>query len=654
MNKNSILGFVFIFLILVGYSIFTAPSKEEKIAIEQRKQEIADSLILVQQQRSINQKNDSIKTAQAAVNPVEKVSKQSQIGESNDSVTASVSNSKFGEFSAAAIGKDSFFVVENDVIRLTMSYKGGFISKAELKNYKTYDSLPLVLFDKTNSNFSFLLNDKQVQSKDLYFEPFVNGKPLTADNNSIVAKSKTQIAMRLYPNATDGSLDKTKYFELKYTIEPENYMIGLDLNLNGMSNTVSPGFNDILLYWSIVMNSQEKDAVQERKQTGVFYRMKGESVDELSIAKDDENKKLETTVDWVSLKQQFFSATLIAKSGFNKASISQSVDKNNLSKKYLKTMESEISIPLASSDVQTVPMSIYLGPNKYKILNQYDLDLEQQIPLGWGFFLLHWINRFAVIPVFDFLSTFGWNYGIIILVLTLLLKLVLFPIAYKTYVSSAKMRILKPEVEEINQKYPKKEDALKKQQATMALYKKAGANPLSGCIPMLLQMPILIAMFRFFPASIELRQQAFLWAEDLSSYDAIFSWTQQIPLLSSLYGNHVSLFTLLMTITTIFYTKLNNDMMGSSSQQLPGMKTMMYLMPIMFLGFFNNYASGLSYYYFLANVFTFTQMFLIRRFINEDKIHAKIQENKKKPVQKSAFQKKLEDMAKQKGVNLKR
>jgi YidC/Oxa1 family membrane protein insertase len=280
------------------------------------------------------------------------------------------------------------------------------------------------------------------------------------------------------------------------------------------------------------------------------------------------------------------------------------------------------------------------------------MDLDQQIPLGWGFFLLQWINRYAVIPIFDFLSGFGWNYGIIILVLTILLKIVLFPIAYKTYLSSAKMRVLKPEIDEIGAKFPKKDDSMKKQQATMALYKKAGVNPMAGCLPMLLQMPILFALFRFFPASIELRQQSFLWATDLSSYDSIFSWTQQIPLLSTFYGNHISLFTLLMTVSTIFYTKMNNQMM-SSSQQMPGMKTMIYLMPIMFLGFFNNYASGLSYYYFLANVITFSQMYLMRKFVDEKAIHAKLQANKKKPVKKSKFQQKLEDMAKQKGAQKK-
>jgi YidC/Oxa1 family membrane protein insertase len=311
---------------------------------------------------------------------------------------------------------------------------------------------------------------------------------------------------------------------------------------------------------------------------------------------------------------------------------------------YLDYMEATVSLPFNAAKDKQLDLAFYFGPNKYNIMRSYHLDLEKQIPLGWSFFLMQWINRFAVLPVFNFLEGFNLNYGIIILILTILLKIVLFPIAYKTYLSSAKMRLLKPEVDEITAKFPKKEDAMKKQQATMALYKKAGVNPMSGCVPMLLQFPILLAMFRFFPASIELRQEAFLWAEDLSSYDSIFDLPFNIPF----YGDHVSLFTLLMTISTIIYTKINNDMM-STGNQLPGMKTMMYLMPVMFLGFFNSYSSGLSYYYLLANLITFAQMYAIRSFVNEDKLHAQIQENKKKPVKKSNFQKRLEEMAKNQG-----
>ena len=286
-------------------------------------------------------------------------------------------------------------------------------------------------------------------------------------------------------------------------------------------------------------------------------------------------------------------------------------------------------------------MSMYFGPNHYKTLKQYDLALEKQIPLGWGIF--GWVNRFCVIPVFNFLSGFNLNYGIIILILTVLIKIVLLPLTYKAYLSTAKMKVLKPEVDEINLKFGT-DDPMKKQQTVMALYRKAGVNPLGGCLPMLLQMPILIAMFRFFPSSIELRQQPFLWATDLSTYDSIYNFGFEIPF----YGDHVSLFTLLMTVSTIIYTRMNNQLTGDNPQ-MAQMKWIMYLMPIVFLGVFNNYAAGLSYYYFLANMLTFGQQWLIKRFVDEDAIHRKIQENKKKPesAKKSSFQQKLETMAKQ-------
>ncbi len=285
-------------------------------------------------------------------------------------------------------------------------------------------------------------------------------------------------------------------------------------------------------------------------------------------------------------------------------------------------------------------MRIYAGPNKYRTLREFDLDLERQIPLGWSFFLMQWINRVAVIPVFDFLESKGLHYGLIILILTILLKIVIFPLTFKSYVSSAKMRVIQPEVSEINKKYPKPEQAMDKQRAVMSLYKKAGISPLSGCIPMLLQFPIVLAMFRFLPASIELRQKSFLWADDLSAYDSVWDFSFNIPF----YGNHVSLFALLMAATNLLYTHMTMKQQAQSNQ-MPGMKFMMYFMPVMLLCFLNSYASGLNYYYCLSMFITFLQMFIIRRVIDDKKVLARIQENKKKPVKKSKFQQRLEEMA---------
>jgi YidC/Oxa1 family membrane protein insertase len=648
MNRNSIIGFVLIFAILIGYSYWTRPSEEE---IAERRKEIArqDSIQRVEEQ-------------QRAAEAEKKAQSFQQEADQNaiiDSTKQIVSDSSLfqnqaieGPFDIAKQGENEIITVETDKYKVRVSKRGGVISYAEVKNYVTYDTTPLILFDEYSQSFNLILNDNNVGSKDLYFEPiFKSGFKGNQDSLYLAEGENASIGMRMYPNDKEGNIDKNKYLEFEYIFTGDDYMIDFNMNMSRVNDVVAPGYSEILLYWDSWLRQQEKDGEQERKHTTLYYKYKDDKVDYLTETSDEDQEEVNTKLDWISFKQQFFASTLIAKEGFSHADLEQKVDQDLIpyNPKYLESMSTEIGIPLAGGELESFKMQWYFGPNKYNILKKYDLSLEEQIPLGWGFFLLAWINRFAVIPVFDFLSTFNWNYGIIILVLTLLLKLVLFPIAYKTYTSSAKMRVLKPEIEEIGKKFPKKEDGMKKQQATMALYKKAGVNPMAGCIPMLLQMPILIALFRFFPASIELRQQSFLWAEDLSSYDAILSWEPYIWGLSDVYGNHISLFTLLMTVSTIFYTKFNSEMMASN-QQMPGMKTMMYIMPIMFLGFFNNYAAGLSYYYFLANMITFGQMFVIRKLINEDKIRAKINENKKKPVKKSGFQKRLEEAAKQRGV----
>jgi YidC/Oxa1 family membrane protein insertase len=348
---------------------------------------------------------------------------------------------------------------------------------------------------------------------------------------------------------------------------------------------------------------------------------------------------LEPHVKWIGFKQQFFTSVLIADNVFDKpVEITTLAEKG--SEKYVKRYSATLSIPYNHQNADTYGMRLYFGPNHYQTLKKYDLQLEKQISLGWKIF--SWLNRFLVIPIFSFLNSFNLNYGIIILILTVILKLLLLPIAYKTVLSSAKMKVLKPEIDEINEKF-KNEDPLKKQQATMALYKQAGVNPMAGCIPVLLQMPILIALFNFFPASIELRQQGFLWAHDLSTYDSVYNFGFAVKW----YGDHVSLFALLMTISTILYTWSNSQLMGSSNQ-MPGMKWMMYLMPVLMLGLLNNYSAGLSWYYFLANMITFGQTWIMQKFvIDHDALHAKIQENKKTPVKVSKFQERLEQMTKE-------
>jgi YidC/Oxa1 family membrane protein insertase len=391
------------------------------------------------------------------------------------------------------------------------------------------------------------------------------------------------------------------------------------------------------LDWAMNIPRVEKNIVAERNASTMYFKyLNDNDVDWLSETKDD-TKPLVNKVNWVAMKQQYFTSVLISNEGFDKATITTKSDKNSTD--IVKSMSSVFTLPFNHNDNATYAMRFYFGPNHYQTLKKMDLMLEKQIPLGWGIF--GWVNRYFVIYVFDFLNGFHWNFGIIIMIMTILIKALLLPLTFKSYVSQAKMKVLKPEVEEINAKYP--DDAMKKQSEMMALYKKAGVNPMGGCFPMLLQMPILIAMFRFFPASIELRQQGFLWCKDLSTYDSIWDFGFNLPF----YGDHVSLFTLLMTISTLLYTRMTMQLQATN----PQMKWMSYMMPIVFLGVFNNYSAGLSYYYFLANMFTFGQQYIFKFFLDEKKIHAQIQENKKKPAKKtSSFMQRLEEAQRSRGI----
>ena len=390
---------------------------------------------------------------------------------------------------------------------------------------------------------------------------------------------------------------------------------------------------------------QEK-AVDRYNGSNVYYKYSNDDVESLSGnrgGEKDGEKTLSSNLKWISFKQRFFSYSLISKDNFNSAVVGMKTDYRKSNPRYLKTMYASVETPFYGfEETNVIPMQFYFGPNALKIMDKYGIDLDKQIPLGGK--LVGWINRYIVVNVFNWLGSYGWNYGIVILVLTIIIKLALMPFAYKSYQSTAKMRVLKPEIDEISAKYPDEKDNMKKQQAVMELYKKAGASPTSGCLPMLLQLPILWAIFRFFPSSIELRQQPFLWADDLSTYDSILDLGFTIPF----YGDHVSLFTLLMTVTTILYTYINNKQMAATQQQgMKGMKVMMYLMPIMFLGLFNSYSAGLSYYYMLVNIITFIQMYLFRVFTDEDKLRKKIELAKQRPVKKSGFQKRLEEMQRQ-------
>ena len=552
-----------------------------------------------------------------------------------------------GEYlTAAQEAEPEEFTVENEVMTVRFSTRGGQITGVTLKDYTKYaprgqrDQL-IELMDPASARFdmSFYvkngLNNVKVNTMDYVFR----AEPVET------AGDARRVTMRL-------AVAENAWLEYEYLIynkqAPErDYLVDFNVRLVNMAPQMA-NQTSIGIDWSNVSYQNEKGFQNENMYTTLAYRFPGESsIEELGMSDGAKSKSVSTAVNWVAFKQQFFSSVFIAPQ--NVSSANMAFDTAAPGSELLKSFSVQMAVPY-SAQVEGYDFAFYFGPNKYAILkkvtdnNGADLHMERLIPLGWGIF--GWVNRWCVIPVFDFLRNYIGSFGIIILILVILVKLVISPLTYKSYVSMAKMRLIKPQVDELNKKYPKKEDAMKKQQATMELYKKAGINPMGGCIPMLIQLPILIAMFRFFPASIELREQPFLWADDLSSYDSIVNLPFSIPF----YGDHVSLFALLMAVSLFGYSYFNYQQTASSQPQMAGMKFMMvYMMPIMMLLWFNSYSSGLCYYYLLSNLFTIGQTLLIRRMVDDDKIHAVMQANaaKRSKGKKSKFQQRYEELLRQ-------
>ena len=636
MNKNSVIGIILIIGILVGWSIWVTPSKEE-IA---RQREYADSVYRANRERYIQ---DSIRFVEA-----QKASEQQVVAQlNNGEMTDALMRDKYGVFTTMAKGEEKVYTIENDVMIMTLTSKGGFVKTVELKDYKTWDSLPLIGFDENTSKFnlSFFASNRNVNTIDLYFEPYLNNWKYEGEDHIVVKDKPLTFCFKAFSDNLSDELNPNQYIEFTYTITKDEYMVDFDVKTVNMKNIIASNTNFVTIDWYVDLLKQEK-AVDRYNGSNVYYKFLSDDVESLSGnrgGEKDGEQDLRSNLKWLSFKQRFFSYSLIAKESFSSAVVGMKTDIRQNNPRYLKTMYATVDVPFdAFQETNDMPMQFYFGPNSLKIMDKYGIDLDKQIPLGGK--LVGWINRYIVVNVFNWLGSYGWNYGIVILVLTVIIKLALMPFAFKSYQSTAKMRVLKPEVDEINAKYPDEKDNMKKQQAVMDLYKKAGASPTSGCLPMLLQLPILWAVFRFFPSSIELRQQPFLWADDLSTYDSILDLGFNIPF----YGDHVSLFTLLMTVTTILYTYINNKQMASTNQQgMKGMKVMMYIMPIMFLGLFNSYSAGLSYYYMLVNIITFLQMYLFRVFMDDEKLRKKIEMAKQKPVKKSGFQKRLEELQRQ-------
>ena len=640
MDKNSLSGIVLILGILIGWSVWVTPSKEELAQLRH----IQDSINNVNRERFVK---DSISMAEA----------NAVMAETNNSVkdeTYAVRYNQFGSFADASVGENKTWTLENELLKVDLSSRGAYVKTVELKDYKTYDSLPLIGFDDETSKFNleFVADGKGVNSYDLYFEPYINGYLYEGEERiTLNGRDSLVMSLRAYVADSEGNKSMDKYLEFRYTMYKDQYMLGFDIVTNNLKGIIPANTRFMSMDWAVDVLKQEKASDRLNFET-IYYMYANNDVEALSKTEvSDEEKELNSGVKWISFKQKFFSYVLISKDNFNDAFVELHTKARHSNSRYQKSMSAVIDVPFEGlNEDNKIEMSYYFGPNNFKVMKQYGIGLEEQIPLGGK--LISWINKYIVINVFNWLGQYGWSYGLVILVLTLIIKICLMPIAFKSYMSTAKMRVLKPEIDAINEKYPKQEDAMKKQQAVMDLYKKAGASPMSGCLPMLLQFPILIAIFRFFPSSIELRQQSFLWADDLSTYDSILDLPFNIPF----YGDHVSLFTLLMTISTLLYTYINNKQMqqAQGNQAMPGMKLMMYLMPIMFLGIFNSYSAGLSYYYLLVNLFTFLQMYLFKVFINEDRLRKQIEKAKKKPVKKSNFQKRLEEMQKQQQQQLRR
>ena len=638
MDKKSIIGIAVVAVLFLGFAYFNSQQQKEYLEQKAAYEAYVDSVAAAA--RAAAPVADSLASGngvQAEVAAAEAAAavRERQVETLGESLTA------------AREAEAEEFIVENDVMAVLFSTRGGQIKGVTLKDYTQYGprgkrDRKIEMMDPATARFglSFYLKNglKNVPVNTLDY--VFTAQPVVGEADG--AKS---VVMRL-------PVAERAYLEYRYLIydteAPErDYLVDFDVRLVNMAPEMA-NQTQIQIDWANTTFQNEKGFQNENMYTTLSYRFPDEtSIEELGMSEGAKSKNISTQVNWVAFKQQFFSSVFIAPDNVSYANLA--FDTAAPESSLLKTFTAQMGVPY-TPQTEGYDFAFYFGPNKYSILKKIgepggaDIYLERLVPLGWGIF--GWVNRWCVIPVFDFLRNYIGSFGIIIFILVLLVKLVISPLTYKSYVSMAKMRLVKPQIDELAKKYPKPEDAMKKQQATMELYKKAGINPMGGCIPMLIQMPILIAMFRFFPASIELREQPFLWADDLSSYDSIVNLPFSIPF----YGDHVSLFVLLMAVSLFGYSWFNYQQTASSQPQMAGMKFMMvYMMPIMMLFWFNSYSSGLCYYYLLSNIFTIGQTLVIRRMVDDNKIHAIMQANaaKKSKGKKSKFQQRYEELMRQ-------
>ncbi|WP_029274707.1 membrane protein insertase YidC [Pedobacter borealis] len=591
MDRNTFTGLFLIMIILAGSFYFLKPNEAE---IKKAKE---------------TEHLDSLK--KAGVTPVQK----------DTTKTAAIANPAVdslalkGPFGTAITGTEANTVLENENLLITLSNKGGKITSVEVKNQKTFTGKPLILFDGNQNKFGLNLNaaGKVINTNDLYFT---------------ATKTGSTVTMR-------ANYDANAYVEYVYDLKALSNKVAFNINLVGLQQVIAG--NNIGLNWQTTLKQQEKSIESEHRYSAPYYKYLDGDVNHLSVSKDEKEELSKGKIQWFSFKQHFFSASLISKQAFEKGSLEVKIP---TAPGLVKFYDANMQLPYAHTANQVYEMEFYFGTNKFSALKAQGYDLEQQVDMGY--WPLKYINRFIVLPVFNFLNSFGWNYGLIILVLTILLKVALSPLTYKSYLSMAKMRVLKPEMDEIKAKVGEDNPTLV-QQEYLKLYKKAGVNPLGGCLPMVLQLPLVMAFFFFFPNLFELRGESFLWMKDLSTYDEFIKFGVKIPFI----GDHLSLMCVLMTISTLIMTYFNNQVSGATGQ----MKYIGYIMPVIFLGVLNSYPAGLNYYYFLANLMTFGQQFLIRKMVDDDKIHALIQQNKARPAdekkKKSKFQQRLDDYMRQ-------
>lgn len=641
MDKKSIIGLILIFGIFVGYMWWVSPSKEEMA----ERQRVHDSLVQVY--------NDSVRVADslAALQ-----ASSDSLAASGDSSALQQQKADLGIFNAAAQGESSLIAISNERMSIQLNTQGAMVNQVMLKDYLTYDSNDLIIITPADDNMNLVFStedNRVINTKDLVFNPYIGSTPWNGEALSVEGDDSVCVNMRaeVKDSLADG------YLEFAYTVHGNSYEVDFNITFNGLSKVVR-NTNYLDLVWKNRMNRQEKvsssdrgkgtrNSDRERFYSSIYHKSPSEkSVDHLSTGRDDKDQ-VKTNLEWIAFKQQYFAAILNANgTPFQNADLEVSTDKSDTARNYLTDMKATIGLPYSPAN-QTLRLGFYFGPTKYRDLSAMDRGYEKMLPLGWTV-ISKSVSRWLIIPTFNLFENFILNYGIIVIVFTLLLRLVLFPLTFKSYQGSAIMRILKPEMDALNKKFPQPEQAMQKQQQMMALQKKAGYSPMAGCLPILLQMPVWTAMFMFYPIAIELRQKPFLWCDDLSTYDSILDFGFNIPL----YGDHVSLFCLLMFVVQFFYTwyTMKSQQMQAS---MPGMKYMMYFMPFMLLFIFNSQSAALCLYQFISISFTMVSMILIRRFTSEKKVRARMEAydrkhaaGKGKPAKKSKFAKRLEEMQK--------